>query len=181
MALPKGHEARSREDWLALLENNNDAADRKKVTSCLRALGHEPNDYMQWTFAERVDVIMKAQGDQEVGDDSGAGGGGDEEEDKPKTSGKGKGKAKASSGKSSSSSGSSKVDLSEINDRLDTQQAMIEELSGDVETLIALLSDAHYLVRVLVQSNKQLKANSEDEDLQEVLYQKLVVSGNEED
>ncbi len=139
-------------------------------------MGIAPTDYMGWSAEERVEAIMDAQG----GDD----GGEEEKEEKKSSSGKGKagGKSKAGSSKKTKASSSSGggADVSELKSTIDKMEQQIDDLQETQAELINLVRDAHFLVRVLVQSNKKLKDNSEDVDLQEVLYGSLVVEGNDD-
>ncbi len=167
MSLPSGHEAREKDEWLALA-NDNDPAKRRLVSSCLRDMGVDPTDYMSWTAGERVDRIMEAQGD----------GGGSSAKEEKSSNGKGKGKSSAGKKTPAKSSSEGNADVAALETKIEKLEAMVEDIQETNGMLLSLVRDAHFLVRVLVQSNKQLKQNSEDEDLQEVLYDTLVVSGN---
>lgn len=223
MALPDGFEPKTRDEW-SELANSEDSDDRRQVTGALRALGHQPSEYLVMKAEERVDAIMEAQGEdeekpkrskkraakgaakkttkrgrrkaapvaeeEEEEDEEDE----EEEEEEPKPR-KRRGKA-AKAGATNSAAGGASVDMSGVTGRLDAMatsvQGVEEAVAGLVETigalaeenasLRALMSDTHFLVRVLVQSDRDLKNNSEDEDLQEALYDQLVVEpeGNDD-
>lgn len=193
MALPKGSSHRTREEWLALIDGNNDPASRKIVTGVLKAMGHEPISYMRWTVAERIDCIMQRQDLEPVEGDEGFGGEETEvAETKAPAKGKGKGKAKvaakaaskgAQSMGASAEAGAKVLELLQnVVGRLEAVESQNEQLLAYIsnvqdlgESNLALTSDQHFLTRVLVQSNKQLAMNTEDTDLQQALYQQLVV------
>lgn len=54
----------------------------------------------------------------------------------------------------------------------------IGELSAKLDKVLALTTDGHYLVRVLVMSDPNLNANAEDPSMQEGLAGVLVCGGN---
>jgi hypothetical protein len=123
-----------------------DASERKPLFDTLKALGVGPQDYMNWGPDKRIDFIMEAQG------------GGAAEE---KASTKGKASSTPSSDTAGASGGSSKD---------------IAALRKEIAELKALVLDAHFLVRVLVQSNAELNNNAQEDGIQEVLFGKLAVN-----
>ena len=157
MALPEGIKSRNREDWLAIA-SQKEIMDRKPVIEALKGLGVDPVEYMQWGPERRVEFIMEAQ----KGSNGSNGGGGDEEK---KSS---KGKASASVESAPSSGGGGSKDVSAL-------KSEVAGLREDVAALTALVKDAHFLIRILVQSNSDLAANAKDDDLQEAIYGKLAV------
>ena len=157
MSLPEGIEPRSREEWMKLA-GDADMAGRKVVNDVLKACKVSAVEYVTWNAAQKVDVIMKHQG---------------EGEEKPKgakapATGKGA-KAAAATTTAATSSGGTDAAL----------HAKIDELTGQVAALSELLHDTHFLVRVLIQSDPKLRSNSEDTDLPEAWRGQLVsTSGN---
>jgi hypothetical protein len=160
MALPAPHKARSREEWLTLAKDA-DPAKRSLVTRCLRDIGIEPNDYIAWKIEDRVDAILKAQGEGQQEAEV-------EEEAVPSV----KTPARKSAKTAPAADGGSTAELKIMLDKLGAQVDDLQEVASQQTKLLA---DCHFLVRVLVQSNKQLKQNSEDEELQEAFYGRLVV------
>lgn len=152
MSLPNGIKARSRKEW-SELANKSEGIDRKPVIEALKALGVHPKDYMSWMADKRVDFIMEAQG---------------EETEEKKAKGKASGGEKAETTKSSASNGAS--------NGASMGSKEIAALRAEVAEIKSLAQDTHFLIRILVQSNEDLKANSEDSDLQEALYGDLVVA-----
>jgi hypothetical protein len=172
MSLPENVEPRSREEWEAVV-NNPDAAKRRLVSRVLRDLGEEPTTYMTWTNDQKIDRIMQAQGE-----------GGEEEEEQPK---KKKGAAKKTKGSSKSKSsgkapaGGSSADVAQLEKKLEKMEMQVEDLQDTQAQQMEYIKDMHFLVRVMVQSDEKLKYNSEDLDLQEVLYGETVVDlGNDD-
>ena len=176
MGLPKEFkefEKLDRDEMLKVAKST-DPQVRAVVSTILRDVFKvDPTDYMSWEAPDKVDFII---------DKAGLGGGDDgddkveeEEEEKPKSSKK----TKASSGKSSSGGS---ADVAKLEKRIEDLSTQLEGLGEQVSTLAALVADAHFLVRILVQSNKKLKMNSEEPDLQEALYGTLVVepAGNDD-
>lgn len=143
MALPNGIEAKSKDQWLALA-NSTDAAQRKQVTDCLRALGLSSPDYMPWDAAKRVEYIMEKQG---------ADGGGAKEETKTSTK-KDKNESSAAGSGGSGGGGLTAAD-----------RALLKETSEKLGELLALNRKIHDLLVVQIFSNPQVKANAEEMDI----------------
>jgi len=154
MTLPAGIKARTREEWTSIA-NKEEPIERKPIIDALKALGIDPMDYLAMDNDERVERVMAAQseGEEEAPKKSKAKASASSASDEPVTNGK------SSAGK----------DLAGL-------QATVNHLRAEVEELSALVRDAHFLIRVLVQSDARLKGNARDEDLQGAMYGKLAVA-----
>ena len=153
MALPDGVEPRSAEKWMEIAKGK-ESLQRKPIIEALRLSGVSPTTYMQWSAEQKVTYVMELQG-----------------ETPKKTAGasaKTSGVTPKTAASNGTAAGGGDAKLS----------ARIEELSTKVDELTTFIRDAHYLVRVLVQSNADVAANVDDTDLQDVIYGKLAVPGN---
>lgn len=63
MALPSEVTPRTKAEWTKLADSN-DKMDRKVISEAMRALGYQPTEYLRILPAARVDIIMKAQGEE---------------------------------------------------------------------------------------------------------------------
>jgi hypothetical protein len=179
MSFPASIEKRTREEWEAI-GRAVEPAEKKPIIDALKALGYKYTDYMGMLIPDRVDAIMKAQ----------------EEDDEKKPA---KGKAKPTeevprarllrdapkdtpsttrsllrdtpAPKAAAVPAETPPDVAEL-------RKAVADLHKTVSSLEAMIKDTHYLVRVIVESDSRFCDNAGIEDVQEMLYGKLVVSGN---
>jgi len=165
MTLPSGHESRTRAEWMAIAEDI-DPAKRRAVSDVLRALKVEPTNYMGWSVSEKIDFIMAAQGEEKATAAP---------EEKPKKTKAAPAAAPAETKKAANGVSAASAEVLELKATVERLEERIEDLQDTQAKLMGLCADAHFLVRILVQSDKKLKTNSEEPDLQEALYGNLVV------
>lgn len=152
MALPDGFEEKSKDDWMALA-TSGDAAERKQVSNCLRALGYDPPMFLTWKATDRVAKIMEHQE-----------GGGSKKSSKSSSSKKGANKSKAASksSKSSSSDSGATVDLSETNEKIEALEAKVAEQGEALDVMMDYVRETHTMMRVFFQSDEDAKNNLEE-------------------
>ena len=161
MGLPEGFEEKSKEDWMALAKSG-DAAERKQVSNCLRALGYDPPMFLTWDAKDRVAKVMEHQ--------DGSGG---KKASGGKTSGKTSGKAankNKTANKSKTSSGGGggggggggNVDLGPLEEKVEALEAKVGELGDANDVAMEYIRETHTMMRVFFQSNEDAKNNLEE-------------------
>jgi hypothetical protein len=171
MGLKSDHEFLSKDEWMAIATDGDPKA-RRRISTVLREdLGIDPSEYMSWDASDRVAKIMEAQA---------AAGGGSETPTKKAASQKASTKKAAVSSASSEDVGGGGLDA-KTKARIEKMELQLDDLQETNAALLAYQYDMHMLVRILVQSDKKLRENSMDEEIQEALYGKLVVepAGND--
>jgi hypothetical protein len=161
MGLPQGYEAKTREEWLKIA-SDTDPMKRKVVGNLLRDLGMQPTEYMSWEPAQRVEVIMKAQGE------GGSNGTKSAAPAAEKASTKGAAKAETGGGGGDAA----------LRSEVAALKAEVAELKNVVGEMAAFVKDGHMLLRIFIESDAKMKGNVQDDDVREALYGTLVHKGN---
>ena len=149
MGLPEGYEEMSKEAWLALAKSG-DAAERKQVSNCLRALGYDPPMFLTWNAEDRVAKVLEHQDGKKKGGKSTG-----------KSTGKGANKNKTSS-KSSSGGGGSSADLEALEGKIEGLEAKVVELGEALDVQMDYTREIHTMMRVFFQGDETSKNNLDE-------------------
>lgn len=155
-------EHKTREEWTSISEAT-DAAVRGQINKLLQSLGHQPTAYVKWSAAQKVDEIMKAQGDAKKAPPAAAGKKPNPAAAAGKASTPGNGKA----AHAPAAKGPATVDLGPVMAELEAVKEELAEINGFVK-------DAHLLLKLLLSTDTNLQANAEDEDIRKAFYGTLI-------
>lgn len=179
MSLPASVQARTKQEW-SDLANSTDAQQRLIVGSALISIGVSPTAFMRWPTQKKVNRLLEEQGDVPVEEKKAS----DEPPPKKAAAGTGTTEKKAPKKKAAAQSASSssvdelKAEVVDLQDQVAGLAKHITDVGRILEDMNTLVLDAHMLIRVLVQSDERVGANSDDALIQQALYGKTVYTGN---